>query len=135
VKRTILVVSPFREDQACLSAVVERSGFEVRAAHTCREALALLDEEVFLVISERVLPDGGWTDLLERTAEVPHGPCLIVTASTADDRLWAEVLNSGGYDVLARPFSAEEVRRVVELAHLHWSGDRAGRCAAAAGGA
>ena len=30
--------------------------------------------------------------------------------------LWAEVLNLGGYDVLAQPFDELEVRRVVALA-------------------
>lgn len=34
----------------------------------------------------------------------------------ADDLLWAEVLNLGGYDVLQTPFEANEVLPVVNLA-------------------
>jgi DNA-binding response OmpR family regulator len=30
------------------------------------------------------------------------------------NKLWAEVLNLGGYDVLSKPFDPVEVRRVVE---------------------
>jgi hypothetical protein len=62
------------------------------------------------VICERSLPDGEWKDLLGKT------PRLIVTSYAADESLWAEVLNLGGYDVLAQPFDEQEVRRVVALA-------------------
>ena len=36
-------------------------------------------------------------------------PLLIVAAHLADNRLWAEVLNEGGHDVLAKPYRATEV--------------------------
>jgi FixJ family two-component response regulator len=63
-----------------------------------------------VVICERSLADGDWKDLLGKTAR------LIVTSHAADEALWAEVLNLGGYDVLAQPFDEQEVRRVVALA-------------------
>lgn len=63
-----------------------------------------------VVICERSLPDGDWKDLLGKT------PRLIVTSRVTDEALWAEVLNLGGYDVLAQPFDELEVRRVVALA-------------------
>jgi hypothetical protein len=48
-------------------------------------------------------------------------PNLIVSSRLADDRLWAEVLNLGGYDVLARPFNRVEVIRVVQAAWRAWN--------------
>jgi hypothetical protein len=39
-----------------------------------------------------------------------------VSSRVADDRLWAEVLNLGGYDLLTNPFAPAEVSRVVDLA-------------------
>jgi DNA-binding response OmpR family regulator len=45
---------------------------------------------------------------------------LIVTSDLADDRLWAEALNLGAYDVLAKPFRAAEVFRTVSLAWRQW---------------
>ena len=63
-----------------------------------------------VVICERSLPDGEWKDLLGKT------PRLIVTSHAADEALWAEVLNLGGYDVLAQPFDEQEVRRVLTMA-------------------
>lgn len=38
----------------------------------------------------------------------------------ADERLWAEVLNLGGYDVLPTPFEPDEVTRVCTGAWLAW---------------
>ncbi len=69
---------------------------------------------------EQQLPDGDWKDLLEQTLETPNPPSLIVTSRLADDHLWSEVLNLGGYDVLNRPFRESEVFRDVGLAFLHW---------------
>ncbi len=43
-------------------------------------------------------------------------PPLIVSSCLADDRLWVEVLDLGGYDLLMKPFTPVEVMRVVEMA-------------------
>jgi FixJ family two-component response regulator len=45
---------------------------------------------------------------------------MIVTSRLADDRLWAEALNLGVYDVLAKPFDRTELIRSVRLAWEHW---------------
>jgi hypothetical protein len=37
-----------------------------------------------------------------------------------DARLWAEVLNLGGYDLLAKRFDASEVNRAVDSALRNW---------------
>jgi len=58
--------------------------------------------------------------LLEEMMVMPHSPLLIVTSRLADERLWPEVLNVGGWDVLAKPFDRKEVIRVVESAWRHW---------------
>ncbi len=71
---------------------------------------------VRIVICECKLPDGNWRDALDIIAGQSDPPSLIVTSRLADERLWAEVLNLGGYDVLAQPFDHQEVRRVAELA-------------------
>jgi len=55
-----------------------------------------------------------------------HPPQLVVASRTADDRLWAEVLNIGGYDVLAQPFDSDEVSRVIAAARRHFDAERKG---------
>jgi DNA-binding response OmpR family regulator len=72
------------------------------------------------VIGEASLPDGTWRDLLRECASFPAPPRLIVTSNLTDDRLWADALNLGAYDVLAKPFRAAEVFRIISLAWRQW---------------
>jgi len=43
-------------------------------------------------------------------------PAVIVISRLADERLWLEVLNAGGYDVPARPLDVREAKRTIALA-------------------
>ena len=94
-----------------LAGILRGGEWAVRPAHSFAEALEQLSGDgAPVVICESSLPDGNWKDLLGKT------PRLIVTSHAADEALWAEVLNLGGYDVLAQPFDEQEVRRVVAMA-------------------
>jgi DNA-binding NtrC family response regulator len=113
---TILFVSCLREDRAELRRALE-GAYHVLFANTCHEALNVLQKcNVPVVLCETKLPDGSWLDLLNGVASSPHLPLLIVTSRLADDRLWAEVLNLGGFDLIAKPFCESEVRHVVDTA-------------------
>ena len=65
-------------------------------------------------MTEANLEDGTWLDLLQLTRELRMK--LVVTDPWADARFWAEVINLGGYDVLAQPFQETEVRRLIASA-------------------
>jgi DNA-binding NtrC family response regulator len=69
-----------------------------------------------VVLTESALPDGAWLDVLELAHEATPEPNVIVTRPGVDSRTWCEVLNLGGYDMLAQPFSEPEVRRVLSNA-------------------
>jgi DNA-binding response OmpR family regulator len=76
-------------------------------------------DPIDIVICECDLPDGSWRDLLRYAEEYSEPLILIVTSRLADEALWAEVLNLGGRDVLAKPFDEQEVRRVLASAWDH----------------
>jgi DNA-binding response OmpR family regulator len=117
---TILAVSPAEEDHLLLSHVFTHSNWKCEMARTCAEALEVLRQsEVAVVICAAELPDGTWKDLLAKLVQ-PVPPRLIVASRLADDHLWAEVLDFGGYDVLGMPFEPPEVIRVVSLAWRQW---------------
>jgi hypothetical protein len=44
-----------------------------------------------------------------------------VTSRLADERLWSEVLNLGGYDVLPQPLDRNEALRTIGLAWDRWA--------------
>ena len=93
---------------------------------TCTAACSLLKSSyISVIVCATNLPDGSWRDVLYSTADSAQKPVVVVTSSCADEHLWAEVLNLGGFDVLAQPFDPQELRHVVLSAHL--AGSRDGR--------
>lgn len=113
----VLSVTPAEDDQKSLFHMLDEMPFTVTMVRTCREAATALQQAEFdVIVCERSLPDGSWLELLERISDTGNTPLLIVTSRLADESLWAEVLNLGGYDVLATPFHRQEVHHVLTSA-------------------
>jgi CheY-like chemotaxis protein len=109
-----LLVSPAEEDHDSLEQMFRQQGWILYKTRTLGSALAFLRANpVPVVIAERNLPPGDWVDLLNAIHRLPEPPLPIVTSQLADDYLWAEVLNLGGHDVLAKPFQLPELRWVL----------------------
>ena len=124
---TVLEISPFESDHATLQRIFSHSKWKLYISRTCSEAMALLKKKLIpVVLCECELPDGSWKDIVERTARAANPPAVIVSSRLADEHLWSEVLDCGGYNVLAKPFRESEVFRDVSLAWLAWK-SRAGR--------
>jgi DNA-binding NtrC family response regulator len=118
---TVLSVSPNAEDHASLKAIFDRSKWQLFRADCLAAAHAIISRrEIGVVICERDLSPGSWVDMLKEGGRVQNPPPLIVTSRLADERLWAEALNVGAYDVLAKPFDRLELVRSVSAAWLHW---------------
>ncbi len=116
-----LAISPFEKDLSFLQRMFDEANWRLYKAHTCREAMTELNRERMpVVICERQLPDGNWKDMLSQLAPLPERPRLIVMSSQADERLWSEVLNMGGFDVLAVPLREVEVGYAIGSAWLDW---------------
>lgn len=116
-KFAVLVISTISEDYTFLFQVLSGMKLTVHFARTLEDAsVQMSTRPVVAVLSEDTLPDGDWRSVLAGLARSSPAPKLIVTSGLADDALWAEVLSLGGYDVLAKPFDTEEVRRVVGFA-------------------
>ena len=116
--QTVLAILPAGEDRAALEEIFAYSTWTVLATITLTEAYSVLKSvPVGVVIAENRFPGGeSWKDLLCFMQETPNPPPLIVAANFPDDRLWAEALNLGAFDVLAKPFKSDEVRHVCESA-------------------
>jgi DNA-binding response OmpR family regulator len=127
----VLIVSPGEDDHASLREIFRHSNWKLYEALNRGEAVVLLHERrILVVICERNLPDGSWKTLLDEIEAMPARPRLIVSSRLADNQLWGEVFNLGGYDVLPTPFDAGEVFRVAFLA-WHSSRNEVQRMAAA----
>jgi len=126
---TLLSVGPIEEDHASLEGIlkfskcdlVPKCEWKVNACRTLVSArTALRKLRVPVVVCESDLQPGTWKEVLEELRTLPDPPFLIVTSRLADERFWAEALNLGAYDVLAKPFDHTEVTRIVGMAWLRW---------------
>jgi len=127
----VLAVSLAEADQEALEAMFQRLPWKLRMAATLAQGVRqAMSGSVRAVICSRELPGGTWRVLLDTIRELDHPPRLIVASRLADESLWAEVLNLGGYDVLATPFDGEEVRRVLSNAveSWYWQAHTAAKC-------
>ena len=116
-----LSVSPEADDQLALQSVFQPLKWMLFQADGLPSALRVLHKhEVGVVLCERDLPHANWRDMLEHLILLDDAPPLIVTSRLADEQLWAEALNLGAYDVLAKPFDTQELTRTTHLAWLHW---------------
>jgi len=121
----VLSVSSNDEDCASLERIF-KSGWTVIASATVASALAVLRETpIPIVMCDCDVSSGTWGEMLDHISLLPDPPLLIVTSRLADERLWAEALNLGAWDVLAKPFDAKEVMRIAGIARQHWQ-DRQG---------
>ena len=117
----LLSVSPLQDDHDTLASLLDRDQWRIHNAASLRSASVFLRAHVVpLVICEHDLSPGSWTQLLDEIRLLAIPPVLIMTCRVADDHLWAEGLNIGAYDVLAKPLDRTEVTRVLSSAWLHW---------------
>lgn len=123
----VLSVSPHDEDHDFLERILRESRQTMKtewrliARQTLISASCLLREEpIPVVVCESDLLPGTWREMLEEILRLPDPPLLIVTSRLADERLWAEALNLGAYDLLSKPLYAPEVNRIIGSALQHW---------------
>ena len=126
---SVLSVGPVNSDSVSLACIFTDSDWTpytsskwaLIESSTIGSAVASLRENrPPIVLCEADLDPGTWQVMLGEIIRLPEPPFLIVTSRLADERLWAEVVNLGAYDVLAKPFESKEVVRIVSLAWLHW---------------
>ena len=124
----VAVISPLDEDISSLERLLRTSQDEsalVRWAvirlRTLESAIAELNgKQVPVLICECDEVPNAWLKLLCEITALPRPPLLILISRLADERLWAEALNLGAWDLMAKPLDRREVNRVLNTALLRW---------------
>jgi DNA-binding NtrC family response regulator len=108
------------EDARNLSRILESVPVEVDHVRTLQQARKRIQEKDYeAILTEARLPDGHWRDALRLARECSHEVEVVVTDPQADGRFWEEAMGSGAYDLLAQPFYAPEVCRILSGACSH----------------
>ena len=126
MRNTVLAVTQNPEHRDSLAAMLAGDNWKIKNVRSWSEARNFLSRHCPSVITcDNDLPDGSWRNLLHGLHGIENPPPVIVTSRHADESLWAEVLNLGGYDLLQTPVEEAEVRRVISMARRH--GERQSR--------
>ena len=118
----LLAITRGEEEKAGLRRITTDLRWKLSIAESADEALQLLgDEPLPLVICDRDLPGEDWRATVARIASRRDVLCVVLASSVVDDYLWDEVIQQRGYDVVSKPFEADQLRRAVTFA---WSWKR-----------
>jgi len=113
----VLFISPRSEDAALLAHMLGSLTLYFKHVADLKQARRMIGSDPYQVIlTEARLLDGNWVDVLNLAREATPTPEVIVTDRFADARFWAEALNLGAYDLIAQPFAAPEVQRILSNA-------------------
>jgi DNA-binding response OmpR family regulator len=121
IRVSALAVSTCAEYLSFLEDRFKEANWKLYKATSYQAALFELGRwRVPVVLCECQLPDGNWKDLLSQLVPMLEQPRLIVFSHHADERLWAEVLNLGAFDLLTTPFREAELVFTIGSAWLDW---------------
>ncbi len=127
-RRGVQIVAAGADDQerSALQQVATREHWGVEFTNSSEEAWAIANQSMApVILCDRDLPETNWREAVRSLAALPHRPIVILLSKVADEYLWNEVFRIGGFDILARPLRAEEVRRAVGLALSYWRSEKA----------
>ena len=115
----ILVIEDHPQVRELVSDTVAAFGYDVRAAATAADALALLrtvrPDAILLDIG---LPDAAGTSTLEWLRTLTPGVPVIVLTGHRDAALAHDMRQRGAFDYITKPFDIEELGRVLQAALL-----------------
>ncbi|MFN7919259.1 MAG: hypothetical protein U0Q16_04135 [Bryobacteraceae bacterium] len=117
----VVVASSDREDWSTVRTMLAGSGYGVIPAPNFRELERALYELPVAAVVTSDRPFGrSWRDIALRLESERRRPSLIVCSHQADESLWLDVLDSGGYDVFAKPLPPSLFRDRVDSAVADW---------------
>jgi len=114
----LLVVDDIQDNQALLTEMLSRAGFETRASDSGREALGMYQQwHPHLILMDMRMPAMGGSDAIRwiRTAGSDNHVKIISLTANAFENVHREALDAGADDFLAKPFREEELFEKIRL--------------------
>jgi len=121
----ILSVSPYHFDHNILHEILNGSHWHLVTAYSWLEAVERLGKDAYLaVFCEYAWANRTWRDLLHKVSTSQGLPILVVMSRSADEDLWANVIELGAYDLLEKPLNVRDVLDVLMSACHYRTGPR-----------
>jgi AmiR/NasT family two-component response regulator len=122
---TLMCVFASATDRKLLRELSMRYSWSVLFASSLDEAGEVLKKvQPEIILLDREAEPADWRNSISSLAALSNGACVLLVSRVVDEYLWNAVVSSGGYDVVRRPLSEEDLLRNVRLAWLYWSATR-----------
>ena len=117
VPTRLLVVDDEEPVRAVLTRAFAGWGYQVAAAGSGEEALALLRQRDFtLMLCDQRMPGMHGVETIRAALEIDPDLAVVMVTGMDDARLAAQVVGMGALDFVAKPFDLDEIRAVSERA-------------------
>jgi DNA-binding NtrC family response regulator len=129
MKAKILVVDDEESFRFTMVEALKKEGYEVTTASNGKEALDLLKEEFYEVVTMDIRMPGmdGIETLTEMKKINPNVVVVMVTAHGGEEKIGVQAIQKGAYDYFTKPFDLEEfrlvIRRAIEKQHLDYENE------------
>ena len=123
-KITALLIHHRNERFYTLQMVLEALSIKVIRASSAKEAEEQLCETPcpHLVLSDTVLPDGNWMDVLDVAAKAAEPVNVIIVSPVADTRLYLDTMDHGAFDFMTDSFTVPQIVHILKCAidNVNW---------------
>jgi len=117
-KFSVLLVHHRNERFGTLNIILEALSIKTIRVRTVEEAEAPLCEMPcpHLVLTDAVLPDGNWMDVLDVAAKAAEPVNVIVISAVADIKLYLDAMDHGAFDFMTDVFTVPEIVHILKCA-------------------
>ena len=114
---SILLAMPPRQQVRILN-ILESDNYDVSVASDSFRAATLLRTPAHfdLMLVDAEIPGGGWRELLDLVIATRPECEVLVYSRCGEEELWAEVIQSGAFDLVPEPIERNELLRIVNNA-------------------
>jgi DNA-binding NtrC family response regulator len=111
-----------------LERAISRAEWNVLHMRTYEEALAtMVSVLVPVIVCDENAAGGHWKEVIKSIISSPHPAPVLVASKSHDWRLWVDIIDSGGFDLISKPFDGATAGEKLELAFGHWKHGRTRR--------
>jgi CheY-like chemotaxis protein len=110
----ILIVCAKNEEQVKLAEMVRSTGMRAIVCTNIQEARSILEkQEINALITEEILPDGSYRDVIHQRGRDSEEFPVIVFSDSGDWDAYLRVMRTGAFDCVAYPPDSTELARVL----------------------
>jgi two-component system response regulator PilR (NtrC family) len=116
-KSKILIVDDEVSMREFLEIMLSKEGYKVSSAGSGKEALNMLNEDIYdLVVSDVQMPGMNGIELLRNVKEVCPDTTVIMITAYASTESGVEAMKAGAYDYITKPFKVDEIKLIIKNA-------------------